>query len=60
MAKLFVNEVPTDENSISMLMHHFADPFTENGMFVAACEQVRDTGRFEFVKDNDVYLIKDA
>lgn len=58
MAVLYKNNERVRENSASMLLIEFADPFTENDLFVAARDQFRSEGEFEWVLNNDVYLIK--
>lgn len=58
MATLFKNGEKIVENGAAILMMEFADPLTENYMFDAAMTELKFVGEFEFVKDNDVYLIK--
>ena len=58
MATLYKNDERVRENSVSMLLIEFADPFTENDLFVMARDQFLSEGEFEWVQDNDVYLIK--
>lgn len=58
MATLFKNGEKIMENSASILMAEFADPLTESYMFDAASTELKFVGEFEWVQDNDVYLIK--
>ena len=60
MATLYKNDERVRENSASMLLIEFADPFTENDLFVMARDQFLSEGEFEWVQDNDVYMIKVA
>ena len=52
------NGVKIDEGILDNMIRYFADPDTESDMFSMAFESIIDDEQFEFVLDNDVYLIK--
>ena len=58
MATLYKNGERIADQDAAVLMMEFADPVTEDYMFDAAIAELEIVGEFEFVKDNDVYLIK--
>lgn len=58
MAFLYMNGEKIVENGEAILMMEFADPLTEKDMYDAGMAEYHAHGEFEFVKDNDVYLIK--
>lgn len=62
-AKITKNGIDFDEGSLDTMMQYFADPVLEKEFFFLAQsdmfypERDEDFGKFEFVKDNDVYII---
>lgn len=58
MATLYKNGEKIMENSAPTLLAEIADPVTESYMFDAAITELQFLGEFEWVQDNDVYLIK--
>ena len=52
------NGVKIDSGILDNMIRYFADPDTESDMFSMAFESIIDDEQFEFVLDNDVYLIK--
>lgn len=58
LATLHKNNVQIDWGSADALMRVFADPGSEAYMYDAAMTELNFIGSFEFVKDNNVYLIK--
>ena len=58
IATIFENGREFDGGSAYRLMQaYFAHPTEESEMFHSAMLELKDTGEFEFVKDNKVYLI---
>lgn len=58
IATIYKNGVEIDGGSSFRLMEsYFAHPVEESDMFHAGMMQLKDAHKFEFVKDNDVYLI---
>lgn len=55
---MFKNGEEIDGGSSYRLMQTFADPNTELDMFYAGMDEFNESGEFEFVLNNDVYLIK--
>ena len=55
---LFKNGVEIGGGSPFHAMQNFADPETESDMFHEGMKQLKDTGEFEFVENNDVFRIE--
>lgn len=56
---LYKNGIEIDGGSkFRLIQTHFAHPVDESDMFQAAMNEFMSTGEFEFVVDNDVYLLK--
>lgn len=58
MATLFCNSVNVGTGSVELLAESFASFNHEPSLFNMAVNEVNENGEFEWVQDNDVYLIK--
>lgn len=58
LATLHKNNVQIDWGHADALMRVFANPVSEADMYDAGMSELNLLGSFEFVKDNNVYLIK--
>lgn len=52
------NGMEFDEGILDTMIQYFADPVLESDVFAMAVESIIEDNHFEFVMDNDVYLIK--
>lgn len=58
---MYRNGVEIDGGSKYRLIQiYFADPVKEADMFQLAMDEFVETGEFEFVVNNDVYLLKNT
>lgn len=61
MGILIRNGFQYDSAPLVDLVHcFFASKFTEADLFDMAIAEVRDNGSFEFVQDNEVFVIKNV
>lgn len=61
MGILVRNGVEYDPTDLVDLVHtFFASKFTEADLFDMAMSEVRNKGSFEFVENNEVFVIKNA
>ena len=59
MATLFKNGVDIDRDSAENFLEYFASPSLQKDLYDMALSVFNETGEFEYVEDNDVYLIKE-
>ena len=58
MATLYKNGVDIDRDSAESFLENFASSGLQKDLYDMALAEFYATGEFEYVEDNDVYLIK--
>lgn len=58
MATLYKNGVDIDRDSAENFLENFASSALQKDLYDMALSEFHAAGEFEYVEDNDVYLIK--